>query len=133
MLICNSAKKRFLCIWMVAIVLFMVAGCASQGGLQPHARNQTVNLSKNNFKLIKAGAKGESSGFNLLGFIPFLSPNYADAQAALYRSSGESLTGKSIALANEAEDRSNLYLILFSIPKITLTADIIEFIDDQNN
>ena len=40
------------------------------------------------------------------------------------------MEGKSTALANVAQDKSTVYLILFSIPKITVTADIIEFIDE---
>jgi hypothetical protein len=39
------------------------------------------------------------------------------------------MTGKSLALANATEDRSSLYLVLFSIPRISVTADVIEFID----
>jgi hypothetical protein len=34
-----------------------------------------------------------------------------------------------VALANQTEDRSSLYLILFSIPRVTITADVIEFTD----
>ena len=86
-----------------------------------------VSLRGDNYKVLKAGARGESSGFYLLGFIPILSPNYADAKASLYRSVGESLEGRSVALANQTQDSSTLYVILFSIPKITITADIVEF------
>jgi hypothetical protein len=87
----------------------------------------TVNLTGQNYKLIKGGARGESRGFRLLGVIPFASPTHASAKAHLYESVGEPLTGKAIALMNETEDRSLLYVILFSIPKLTVTADVIEF------
>jgi hypothetical protein len=43
----------------------------------------------------------------------------------------EPLTGKAVALADQMEDRSTLYLILFSIPKVTITADVIEFVDSS--
>jgi hypothetical protein len=111
-----------------SILLCLATGCASIG----HISGQTgtdVQLSKNNYKVIKAGAKGESSGFSLLGIIPLSSPNYADAKEALYKSVGEPLTGKSVALANQTQDSSILYLVLFSIPKVTITADVIEFTD----
>ena len=52
-----------------------------------------------------------------------------EAKAALYKSVGEPLTGRSVALANQTEDRSSMYLILFSIPKVTITADVVEFND----
>ena len=80
---------------------------------------------------------GKSRGFWLL-FIPIADPSYADAKASLYRSveselkPGETLTGKAIALANQTEDRSSLMLILFSIPKVTITADVIEFTDSTS-
>jgi len=72
---------------------------------------------------------GRSSGFFLLGIVPITSPNYATAKESLYKSVGQPLNGRAIALANQTEDQSMLYLILFSIPRVTITADVIEFID----
>jgi hypothetical protein len=93
----------------------------------PGGTGTNVTLQGNNYKMIKAGARGESGGFMLLGIIPFTLPNYADAKSDLYKSVGERLEGRSIALANQTYDTSTLYLILFSIPKITITADVVEF------
>lgn len=103
-----------------------IASCSSTGSMQ-QTTGTAVSLQGNNYKVVKAGAKGESSGFYLLGILPIVSPNYADAKADLYFSSGELLEGRSIALANQTQDSSTLYLILFSVPRITVTADIIEF------
>jgi hypothetical protein len=115
---------------IICVLSWLVTGCASsQGEFTGQHTAIVVNLAGNNFKLIKAGAKGSSSGFCLLGIIPFASPNYAEAKERLYRSVGEPLTGRSIALANQTEDKSELYLILFSIPKVTVTADVVEFTD----
>ena len=111
------------------VLSLLATGCASQGEFRGQGTATGVSLAGNNYKLIKAGAKGQSSGFRLLGIIPFASPNYADAKASLYQSVGEPLTGRSVALANQTEDRSSLYLILFSIPKVTITADVVEFTD----
>ena len=107
----------------------VVAGCASEGSIKGGQTNTSVSLAGKNYKLVKPGAMGKSSGFRLLGILPIASPTYGAAQAALYRSVGESLTGRAVALANETEDRSSLYLILFSIPRVTITADVIEFTD----
>ena len=60
---------------------------------------------------------------------PIASPHYADAKQKLYASVSEPLKGRAVALSNEMEDRSVLYLILFSVPKLTVTADVIEFTD----
>lgn len=111
---------------VIAACAALITSCASTGNM-PQSTGTAVSLSGNNYKVVKAGAKGQSSGFYLLGFIPIVSPNFADAKSSLYTSVGDNLQGRSIALANQTLDRSSLYLILFSIPKITVTADIVEF------
>ena len=113
----------------LGVLALLPTGCASKGEFRGQATGTGVQLAGNNYKLIKAGAVGESSGFRLLGIIPFASPTYAEAKAALYKSVGEPLTGRSVALANQTEDRSSTYLILFSVPKVTITADVVEFTD----
>jgi len=110
-------------------IIFLMTGCASMGNMS-HDTGTQVLLKSNNYKMIKAGARGESSGFYFLGIIPFASPSYGEAKADLYQSIGKDLEGKSVALANQTQDMSLMYLILFSIPKLTITADVIEFIDE---
>jgi len=77
--------------------------------------------------MIQPGAKGGSRGFYLLELIPITSPSYAAAKERLYKSVGQDLKGRSVALANQTQDMSSLYLILFSIPTVTVTADVIAF------
>ena len=120
-------SKQLVFSGICAIVLGLTAGCASTGEMKGQTTGTDVSLRQNNYKVIKAGAMGKSYGFNLLGIIPFGSPTFATAKADLYHSVGEPLTGKAVALANQTEDKSTVYLILFSIPKITITADVIEF------
>jgi len=122
-----NEKKTFNKIGILLLVLAVFFGCAPSIGRFSQETGTGVTLSKNNYKVIKESAIGESSGFNFLGIIPIVSPSYADAKKALYDSIGEDVRGKSLALANQTEDRSTLYLILFSIPKITISADVIEF------
>jgi len=116
-------KKPAVALLLTAALL---AGCASSGDFR-QSTGTDVSLRGNNYKVVKAGAKGQSIGFYLFGIIPIVSPNYADAKSNLYKSVGEPLEGRSVALANQTQDKSNLYLLLFSIPKIVVTADIIEF------
>jgi len=130
-----NTKRNKTMVKLIALILAVgittLAGCTSSGGaFKGQATSAGVSLTKKNYKVIKVGAKGESSGFRLLGIIPFASPNYAEAKEALYKSVGESLEGRAIALVNQTEDVSSLYLILFSIPKVTISADIIEYIDE---
>ena len=101
-------------------------GCSSNG-VMPQSTATAVSLKENNYKVIKAGARGHSTGFYLFGLIPIVSPNYADAKSSLYTAVGEQLEGRSIALANQTQDHSTIYLILFSIPRLVVTADIVEF------
>ena len=104
-------------------------GCSSTGAFKGQDTGTRVNLAEKNFRIIKTGVSGESTGFSLLGFIPLKSPNYAEAKQRLYYGIGEPITGRPIGLANQTEDKSSLYLILFSIPKVTITADVVEFTD----
>ena len=116
---------------MVLISALAVTGCASHGDYRV-GNNTAVNLNGNNYRVVKANATGESTGFRLLGIIPFASPKYSVAKANIYKSVQEPLAGRSIALANQTEDRSTIYVILFSLPKLTLTADVIEFTSTTN-
>ena len=113
----------------LSIFLFMVAGCASSHVNVGQSATTAVDLKGKNYQMIQAGATGTSYGFRLLGILPITSPHYATARRDLYASLKEPLTGKAVALADQMEDRSTLYLILFSIPKVTITADVIEFVD----
>lgn len=120
----------FLKAMLLLALIFGISGCASTGEFRGQGTVAGVNLEKKNYKIIKVAAKGESTGFRFLGIIPFASPTYSEAKESLYESVGEPLEGRAIALVNQTEDRSYMYFILFSIPKITLTADIIEYVDE---
>ena len=112
---------------LIAAVLIL-SGCQSySNGSMPQSTATSVSLQENNYKVIKAGASGQSSGFYLLGILPIVQPNFAEAKASLYKSIGQPLEGRSVALANQTQDSSSLYLILFSLPKIVVTADVVEF------
>ena len=115
-----------------ALLLGLLLGCSSTGDMD-RGTHTGVSLERKNYRVVKAGAIGESAGFRLLGILPIVSPTFAKAKASLYRSVGEDLTGRAIGLANQTEDRSNAYFILFSIPKITIGADVIEFIEEADD
>ena len=104
----------------------LLCSCASEGGSKA-GTGTAVNLSGNNYRVVRAGVSGTSCGFDLLGFIPLCPPTYSGAKAAMLRHAGISLDGRSVAIANQTEDRTSLSLIAFSIPRITLTGDVVEF------
>jgi hypothetical protein len=114
------------------LALILAAGGCSSSRVELRGQSTTttaVALNGKNYRMIKAGAVGTSHGFKLLGIFPFASPHHSTARSKLYASVDQPLTGKAVALTNELEDKSTLYLILFSVPKLTLTADVIEFVD----
>ncbi|WP_333876493.1 DUF6567 family protein [Methylobacter sp.] len=124
-------------------ILWLLTGCAAAipalpalSGLLPAPggtqilTTTSVNLSKKNFKVIKANAVGHSVGFSFLGLFSLKSPGYEEAITHLYQSSGVS-EGKSQALVNVMHEQTSTYFILFALPKITVRADVIEFIDDM--
>jgi hypothetical protein len=116
-------------ILVFVFLLVTVIGCSSSG-IFPHATSTQVDLTKKNYQIVKANAIGESIGFKLLGIIPIVPPTYTNAMTDLYEKAGIT-EGKAQALVNVTQERSSLYLILFSIPKLTVRADIIEFYEDK--
>ena len=111
-------------------LLLAASGCSSSRvELRGQSTTTAVALNAKNYRLIKPGAMGTSHGFKLLGIFPLASPHHSTARSKLYASVDQPLTGKAVALTNELEDKSTLYLILFSVPKLTITADVIEFVD----
>jgi hypothetical protein len=115
---------------ILGLLFLFLMGCATAMGTFPHGTGTQVDLSRANYRIVKANAIGTSSGFRLLGIIPLASPRYTTAMSELYSKAGMS-EGKSHALVNVIQERSSLYLILFSIPKLTIRADIIEFFDES--
>ena len=122
----NTRPSVFL--WLA---LALLPACSSAGYINMDT-NTGVSLERRNFRTVKAGARGTSSGFWLFGLIPFFSPTYADAKRDLYDSTGQRLEGRAIALANQTEDRAFRYFVLFSLPRLTLSADIVEFVDEPD-
>jgi len=109
-------------------IVAVVAGCVTSAGTYPHGSDTRVDLSKGNYRVLKSNVRGTSTGFVLFGILPLARPSYANAMGDL-RSEAQ-MEGKATALANVTRDESDIYLILFSLPKITVTADVIEFIKE---
>ena len=113
---------RILCLLIAALLV----ACAS--GSMPQATASATHLDRANFRVIKANARGEDEGFYLLGFIPIVTPSLSDATDRLMY--GINAEGRAISLTNVTQEQRTLYLILFSLPKIVVRADVIEFLDE---
>jgi hypothetical protein len=117
-------------LWVLVVLVFFAAGCASIGSF-PHASVTQVNLEKNNYEMVKANAEGASSGFSLLGVIPITTPQHTVAMNRLYNNAAIK-PGGAYALANVVQEQTSTYLILFSIPTYRVRADVVEFKNEES-
>jgi hypothetical protein len=123
---------------LLLLVLVLVTGCAalpplpfilpSVSGQVPVLPVTSVSLAERNYRIVKTNVVGTSRGFALLGLITVKPPDYTEAFAQLYQAGGVS-AGKALALINIIQQSSAPYFILFSLPKITLRADVVEFVE----
>jgi hypothetical protein len=97
------------------------------GGQQPLLQTTTmVQLTSQNYRIVKTNVVGTDWGVNLLGLVPIVSPKYVTVMKQLY-DAGEVAEGKPQAIVNVIQQHSSPYFILFSIPRITIRADVVEF------
>jgi hypothetical protein len=97
------------------------------GQAQNPAHIQTsINLTEGNFTVVKTNLICHSEGFSLLGFIPIIPPKFTKAMNELY-AKAEIQEGESKTLANMIVEHSGSYWILFSLPEITVRADVVQF------
>lgn len=125
--------KRILTLMTVLSIIGLL-GCERNYSTFGQGSVSTAGLTKKNYRIIRTGVSGESTGFTLLWFIPIVPPSASDAKQQMYdqlKAEGIDLKGRAIALANATEDRGGINLILFGIPTIKLTADVIEFVDEK--
>ncbi len=85
-----------------------------------------VRLDQGNFQTLKTNLMGHSKGFALLGLITLFPAKFTTALDGVYAQS-EMKTGHSQTLVNLVTERSSTYWILFSIPKVSIRADLVEF------
>lgn len=122
------AKGREVAMSIICLVLIAVSSGCTSSGTFPHESSTRVDLSRGNYRVVKANAVGSSSGFKLFMFIPIVAPKYNKAMGRLQKKAGVA-EGTAQAIVNVSQEKASLYLLLFSIPKITVRADIIEFTD----
>jgi hypothetical protein len=129
-------KKLIPSFCLLTISCLLLSGCpaalpflspaSGQNQVQQLQTSTLVHLNGQNYRIIKTNITGTDWGFNLLGLVTLVSPNYVKAVKQLYKEGGIT-EGRAIALANVAQQDTSPYFILFSLPRITLRADVIEF------
>lgn len=104
-----------------------VTGSLLSGAPPQLVHQQTsVNLTQDNFVLVKTNVFGVSKGFSLLGFITICPATLSRAMDRMY-ASAQMRPGEPQAVANLVVERSGSFWILFGIPKVEVHADIVEF------
>ena len=85
-----------------------------------------VQLAGNNYRVLQTNIVAKSGGFKLLGIITIKSPSYVKAFSRLYAKAGIA-EGQPQALANVVYETVGMNLIIFSLPKLRVRADLVEF------
>jgi hypothetical protein len=119
----------------------LCAGCAgvaasqvssTLGTLNPNTstleiHNQTdIKLTEGNFSVMKTNVVGQSRGFSLLGFITLVPARFQTAMDRLY-AKAQMQAGRPQTLGNLVMEKTSAYWILFSIPRVSVRADVVEF------
>lgn len=122
-------------------LVLLCAGCAgvaasqvpsTLGTLNPNTstleiHNQTeLKLSEGNFSVMKTNVVGQSRGFSLLGFITLVPARFQTAMDRLY-GKAQMQAGRPQTLGNLVMEKTSAYWILFSIPHVSVRADVVEF------
>jgi len=116
---------------VILLAAAVLTGCARATVSTQPGTATTVSLNQKNYRMVKPNVIGASYGFTLLGIIPMWRPNRTNAMSDCYAKLPDA-EGRTITPANVLEERSSTYLILFSIPKVTVRTDFIEFIDESD-
>lgn len=124
-----------------AAVAALLSSC-TQTGIGPTSLSgdrggtQAVSIDRSDCKLVLGRAVGTDTGFSLLGFIPLKSPSESIAVDKMYenaRQRGAQPEGNSRTFVNTSIERTNQYYVLFGIPCIRSTGDLVEFTDGGND
>ena len=115
-------------IGLLAIGALLVSvGCISYGSM-PTEIATNVELGEKNFKVVKTNVVGTDTGFRLLGIIPINPSSLREAMEHLVDNSGI-IPGDSKALVNLSKENASMYFILFSTPRVSVRADVVEFVE----
>jgi hypothetical protein len=123
----NSAHRRDLPIRRrIAVLVFVaLASCSSNREPQQQSRD-TIDLSHSTYRVIKAGATGQDTGWSVLFcLIPVTAPA-TDAVAKTHLYDGIDVQGKEIALNNLRYEKHHTFLLLACRQEVDVSADVVE-------
>ena len=119
------------CAAVSTLPIASVIGSPNASALEIHSGTE-VRLQDANFIVTKTNVVGQSKGFSLLGILTIVPAKFTTAADRLY-TQAEMQQGRPQTLAHMVMEKDSLYLILFSIPRTAIRADVIEFIPAATN
>jgi hypothetical protein len=114
------------CAAIAALPIDLPSGPSGSGPTSVLTRTE-VQLTQRNYRVVQTNLRGTSWGFALLGILMLKPPDATEAFAKLL-AGVENLEGHAVAVINVMQDSSAPYFLLFSLPKITFRADVVEFV-----
>ena len=124
--------------WIFLLGLPLVfGGCAALPALSPALlpsgsvnadlyTSTAVKLEQANFVTLKTNVVGIDKGFALFGIVTMVPARFSIALDKLYGQAGMQ-PGRPQTLANVVAERSSTFLLLYSIPRVVIRADVVEF------
>jgi ribulose-phosphate 3-epimerase len=109
-----------------ALPIASLIGSPNAAGLEIHSETD-IRLETANFIVTQTNVVGQSEGFSLLGVLTIVPAKFTVAMNRLYAQAAME-RGRPQTLANLVVEKNGPYYILFSLPQITVRADVIEFI-----
>jgi hypothetical protein len=88
----------------------------------------SVGLNRSNYRLVATNVRGQSRGLTLLIFFTVDPISYAEAFSDL-QANAPIEPGDTRAFVNVVHDRSARNFLLFALPKLSVRADVVEFLD----
>jgi len=86
----------------------------------------TVKLDQANFVMVKTNVTGQCKGFALFGLITITPARFSTAMDRLY-GGADLQPGHPQTLVNVVAERSTSFYLLYSIPRVSVRADVVEF------
>lgn len=112
-------------LFVLLTVSVLTFGCSTYKEAHYDSVQKTsVDLTEGNYKVIKSNAVGTDRGFNFLG-IPIVRPSVVEAMGDLRDEAP--MEGKPAAVTNVVQEESTTNFLLFSVPKVSVSADVVEF------
>lgn len=119
-------NKKLLVASLAATAMLSLNSCITQLQSSEDHAGTTVQLDQANYRVLATQVKGESIGFHLFGLLPLARATKLDAVTDLYKHCGD-LRNRATAVVNVRKEENGTNFILFTRPKVEVTADVIEF------